>query len=204
MMLLVLCWVVGLVMELGIDYCWIEGLIVLGIFNIDLLVLVEIILVILISVGVVEYMKFGLVDIVKLLGLLFYDIFVVVLLVQQEVNIQDFLKVVWVIYNWLYEYCMLEFDLIVNYLLDCCEVVISDIDCVQCILWNIYMVQGLLVIVICLFGVDVLCVVEYLVFGDWLYFVIIDFQGMMLFIRDYQQYLVNIELVKYNGVFDSV
>lgn len=68
-------------MELGIDYCWIEGLIVLGIFNIDLLVLVEIILVILISVGVVEYMKFGLVDIVKLLGLLFYDIFVVVLLV---------------------------------------------------------------------------------------------------------------------------
>ncbi|OOD76155.1 aminodeoxychorismate lyase, partial [Mycobacterium tuberculosis] len=119
------------VMELGTDHRRIEGLIAPGTFNIDPSASAETILATLISAGAVEYMKSGLVDTAKSLGLSPYDILVVASLVQQEANTQDFPKVARVIYNRLHEHRTLEFDSTVNYPLDRREVATSDTDRAQ-------------------------------------------------------------------------
>lgn len=196
-------WAVGPVMELGTDHRRIEGLIAPGTFNIDPSASAETILATLISAGAVEYMKSGLVDTAKSLGLSPYDILVVASLVQQEANTQDFPKVARVIYNRLHEHRTLEFDSTVNYPLDRREVATSDTDSAQRTPWNTYMAQGLPATAICSPGVDALRAAEHPVPGDWLYFVTIDSQGTTLFTRDYQQHLANIELAKHNGVLDS-
>lgn len=196
-------WAVGPVMELGTDHRRIEGLIAPGTFNIDPSASAETILATLISAGAVEYMKSGLVDTAKSLGLSPYDILVVASLVQQEANTQDFPKVARVIYNRLHEHRTLEFDSTVNYPLDRREVATSDTDRAQRTPWNTYMAQGLPATAICSPGVDALRAAEHPVPGDWLYFVTIDSQGTTLFTRDYQQHLANIELAKHNGVLDS-
>lgn len=135
-------WAVGPVMELGTDHRRIEGLIAPGTFNIDPSASAETILATLISAGAVEYMKSGLVDTAKSLGLSPYDILVVASLVQQEANTQDFPKVARVIYNRLHEHRTLEFDSTVNYPLDRREVATSDTDRAQRTPWNTYMAQG--------------------------------------------------------------
>lgn len=170
-------WAVGPVMELGTDHRRIEGLIAPGTFNIDPSASAETILATLISAGAVEYMKSGLVDTAKSLGLSPYDILVVASLVQQEANTQDFPKVARVIYNRLHEHRTLEFDSTVNYPLDRREVATSDTDRAQRTPWNTYMAQGLPATAICSPGVDALRAAEHPVPGDWLYFVTIDSQA---------------------------
>ncbi|BBX58064.1 putative aminodeoxychorismate lyase [Mycobacterium shottsii] len=196
-------WAVEPVLELGADHRRIEGLIAPGTFNIDPAGSADKILASLVSAGAVEYLKSGLVDNAKSLGLSPYDILVVASLVQQESNAQDFPKVARVIYNRLNEHRALEFDSTVNYSLDRREVATSDADRAMRTPWNTYMSEGLPATAICSPGVEALHAAEHPQPGDWLYFVTIDSQGTTLFTRDYQQHLANIELAKRNGVLDS-
>lgn len=196
-------WAVQPVTELGNDHRRIEGLIAPGTFNVDPSGSGESILAGLISAGSVEYMKSGLVDTAKALGLSPYDILVVASLVQQESNTQDFPKVAQVIYNRLHAHHTLEFDSTVNYPLDRREVATSDADRAQRTPWNTYVSPGLPATAICSPGIDALQAAEHPQPGDWLYFVTIDAQGTTLFTHDYKQHLANIELAKRNGVLDS-
>lgn len=82
-------WAVGPVMELGTDHRRIEGLIAPGTFNIDPSASAETILATLISAGAVEYMKSGLVDTAKSLGLSPYDILVVASLMIRMRRLSD-------------------------------------------------------------------------------------------------------------------
>ncbi|MGB8391823.1 endolytic transglycosylase MltG, partial [Mycobacterium sp.] len=121
-------WAVQPVTELGKDHHRIEGLIAPGTFNVDPAASADTILATLISAGAVEYLKSGLVDTAKTMGLSPYDILVVASLVQQESSSQDFPKVAQVIYNRLHEHRTLELDSTVNYPLDRREVATSDAD----------------------------------------------------------------------------
>ena len=196
-------WAVEPVTELGKDHRRIEGLIATGTFNVDPAASAESILTSLISAGAVEYMKSGLLDSARAMGLSPYDILVVASLVQQESNSQDFPKVAQVIYNRLHAHHTLEFDSTVNYPLDRREVATTDADRGLRTPWNTYVSQGLPATAICSPGVDALRAAEHPEPGDWLYFVTIDTQGTTLFTKDYQQHLANIELAKRNGVLDS-
>ncbi|BBZ44707.1 membrane protein [Mycobacterium parmense] len=196
-------WALEPVTELGKDHRRIEGLIAPGTFNVDPSATPETILAGLISAGAAEYMKSGLVDSAKDMGLSPYDILVVASLVQQESNTPDFAKVAQVIYNRLHAHHTLEFDSTVNYPLDRREVATSDADRAQRTPWNTYVSQGLPATAICSPGVDALRAAEHPEPGDWLYFVTIDAQGTTLFTKDYKQHLANIELAKRNGVLDS-
>ena len=196
-------WAVEPVTELGKDHRRIEGLVAPGTFNVDPSASAESILASLVSAGAVEYMKSGLLDSARVMGLSPYDILVVASLVQQEANSQDFPKVARVIYNRLHDHHTLEFDSTVNYPLGRREVATTDADRAQRTPWNTYVSQGLPATAICSPGVDALHAAEHPEPGDWLYFVTIDAQGTTLFTRDYQQHLANIELAKHNGVLDS-
>ena len=196
-------WAIEPVTELGKDHRRIEGLIAPGTFNVDPSTSAESILTSLISAGAVEYMKSGLLDSARAMGLSPYDILVVASLVQQESNSQDFPKVAQVIYNRLHAHHTLEFDSTVNYPLDRREVATTDGDRAQQTPWNTYVSEGLPATPICSPGTDALKAAEHPDVGNWLYFVTIDSQGTTLFTRDYQQHLANIELAKRNGVLDS-
>ena len=196
-------WAVQPVTELGNDHRLIEGLIAPGTFNVDPGAAADAILASLVSAGAVEYMKSGLADTAKSMGLSPYDVLVVASLVQQESRSQDFPKVAQVIYNRLHTHHTLEFDSTVNYPLDRREVATTDADRAQRTPWNTYVSHGLPATAICSPGVDALYAAEHPAPGDWLYFVTIDTQGTTLFTRDYQQHLANIELAKRNGVLDS-
>lgn len=175
----------------GVDVLSFEGWLFFVVYEFDLGVIV---------LQVIQWMVDCMWELFVVVGVLVGDeewVFMIVLIIQCEGWLDDFLKVLCVIQNCFDIDMKLQMDLMVQYgygllyegvVFSFKEVFESDN------LWNMYVYMGLLVMLIVVFSDVVIKVVMQLVDGLWFYFVMINFvMGEMQFLEIFVEYEQGIE-----------
>lgn len=147
-------------------------------------------------------------------GYLFYQVLIVVLIIEWEVKVDDdWVKIFVVIWNWL---CFdvdlfFEIDVTLFYQQDL-KMLFVQLRVIDTF-YNIYLYKGLPIMLIVNFGVVLIRAVLYLVVdfdlgqcckGDlccYLYYVLVDVQGCYVFVTNLKDYEVNVVKVRVVGLF---